>query len=174
MGGIRITMPDLVSCLKEIGLDSPRTYLQTGNVIGRWSGTKAELKSSCELALTKRFGYEAYVVVFDQQELEEAISSYPWGSVDSSIQSYVILSSTEESVDCLVKEGVTLVGSEEKLAAGTLCVYWQVPKGETTTRAFGKFASKPRFKATTTMRNLNTLHKMAASFVRANQKDKAD
>ena len=51
-------------------------------------------------------------------------------------------------------------GAEEKISRGEGVVYWQVPKGSTLDSTIGKTMGKPRYKSSTTTRNLRTLAKV--------------
>ena len=51
-------------------------------------------------------------------------------------------------------------GPDEKISRGDGVIYWQVPKGSTLDSTIGKTMGKPRYKSSTTTRNLRTLAKV--------------
>ena len=54
-------------------------------------------------------------------------------------------------------------GPDEKISRGDGVIYWQVPKGSTLDSTIGKTMGKPRYKSSTTTRNLRTLAKCCVS-----------
>jgi uncharacterized protein (DUF1697 family) len=160
VGGIRISMADLTICLIEAELKDIKTYLQTGNVTCTYAGNAEELKTRSEQALTEKFKYEAYVLVFTQSELEALVRDYPWTQTPPDTHRYAILCFDPQVQNELLEFGQANIKDGEKIAVGNNVIYWQVPRGITLTSNFGKFLSKAKFKSTTTNRNLNTLEKM--------------
>jgi uncharacterized protein (DUF1697 family) len=48
----------------------------------------------------------------------------------------------------------------ERTERGDGVIYWDCPKGHSTDTPFAKLAAKPKYKSTTTTRNLRTLRKL--------------
>jgi uncharacterized protein (DUF1697 family) len=53
-----------------------------------------------------------------------------------------------------------LPASDEQVARGDGVLYWEAPKGSSTTTPFAKLVAKARYRSTTTNRNLRTLRKL--------------
>jgi len=155
-------MTDLKSCLEESGLSNIKTYLQTGNVTCESSQPAETIKTTTEQALAARFNYEAFVLVFTQSELQNIVQNYPWAQTPPNTHRYAILCSDQTIQQELIDYAQSNLQPDEKVAAGKNVIYWQVPRGITLTSPFGKFLGKPKFKSTTTNRNLNTLEKMTS------------
>jgi uncharacterized protein (DUF1697 family) len=159
VSGIKVPMPDLVACLEELSLGEVKTYLQTGNATFESSQTGKKLKSVIEEVLTKRFNYNAFAMMFPATALKEIIAGYPFEANQSSHR-YAIICASQDVIAELSSYRDQLNTSVEDIAPGNHAVYWRVPKGRTTNTTFSKIIAKPKYKATTTNRNLNTLGKM--------------
>lgn len=162
VGGIKVPMKELKECLEGLGLQEIKTYLQTGNVTFESDESAANLKPKIEQALSERFGYEAYVLLFPAGILHDVIANYPFAA-DDIHHRYAIFCSSDEVIKELASVADTLDGSIEAIAPGKHVLYWKVPKGSSTDTTFSKILAKPKYKATTTNRNLNTLEKMVAN-----------
>lgn len=159
VGGIKVPMADLKDCLTGLGLEEVKTYLQTGNVTFVSGLSEAELKSKIEQALTDRFGYTAYVLLYPAEILRDVIDGYPF-ELNESMHRYALFCQSKEVIDELVAHKDELDPKVEMIAPGSVVVYWRVPKGMTLDTTFSKIIAKPKYKATTTNRNINTLEKM--------------
>lgn len=156
VGNIRIKMPDLKNAFHSMGFQNAVTFLQTGNVVFESDKNIAEIKVILEKGLSETFHYQAFVLLYDFDVLDEIVAKYPFQK-DESNHAYVIfierktvfeeLSTIAESVD-------------EEIAKGNTVLYWKVPKGESLNTPFSKITAKAKYKSTTTVRNINTLEKM--------------
>ncbi len=84
--------------------------------------------------------------------------SYPFPD-EADRQSYVTFVSDPAVLDELAAL-VPGPGRDELIARGDGVLYWQVPKGATLDSAVGATMGRPRYKPSTTTRNLRTLHKL--------------
>ncbi|EDK72412.1 protein of unknown function DUF1697 [candidate division TM7 genomosp. GTL1] len=159
VGGVKVPMADLRECLSELGLASIKTYLQTGNVIFDSSKTAGEIKPLIEKALSDRFGYTAFVLIFPATILKKVINHYPFAPTEHEHR-YVIFCVRKSVIDELISYQYKLDHTLEAIAPGDAVVYWKVPKDRSTDTPFSKVLAKPKYKETTTNRNLNTLEKM--------------
>lgn len=158
VGGINLKMADLRVALATLPLSKVKTLLASGNIVCTADTDASELKSMMEAMLRDRFGYDAWVVVLDQQQLESVIESCPYPADDTTRHSYVTLSSDSSVIDELARHGSELNGAEFTRLC-SIALAWLAPAGGTTDSPFGKLAAKPRYKSTTTTRNLRTLLK---------------
>ena len=160
VGGINIKMADLAKTFEDLGFTGVKTILASGNV--RFTTSKKNgpaLKREVEAALTKRFGYEAWVIILDVASVEAIIEGYPFGEDDDSKQPWVMFLGDPPVRDDLLSVAGDLDPSVERLEPADGVIYWEVTKGATTDSAFGKHNSKARFKPHITTRNLRTLRK---------------
>ncbi|PWF24467.1 DUF1697 domain-containing protein [Ancrocorticia populi] len=165
VNGITLRSGELAQLFSDLGFSNVRTVLASGNVcfdseVSPGVPEQARLKLAIETGLRERFGYEAWIVLIEQNGLTEIIQSYPFEE-DAQHHAYVVFASSDESRDELVEAASAQEnGAVEQVGVGKGVVYWRCPKGESTSTPFAKIVAKARFKATTTNRNLNTLRKL--------------
>jgi uncharacterized protein (DUF1697 family) len=177
VNGITIKSADLAALFTELGFTGVKTVLASGNVLfetdapGTTKDRKptaaapadkpATVKRTIEKGLRDRFGYDAWIVLVDHTDLAAIVDGYPFDEVDD-LQPYVVFAS-EPAVVTEVAEFASALDQAadgERARAGSGVVYWEVPKGHSVDTALAKYLAKPKFKATTTTRNLRTLRKL--------------
>jgi uncharacterized protein (DUF1697 family) len=159
VGGINIKMADLREALHAAGFSDARTLLASGNVVLASGLDAAAVKRECEKCLRDVFGYDAWVVVLEAARVSELVAACPYPDDDKSTHTYITLSSDEAMLDELDAAGAALEGVEQK-RLGPEALAWLAPAGGTLDSPFSRISAKPRFKATTTTRNLRTLIKV--------------
>jgi uncharacterized protein (DUF1697 family) len=170
VGGNTVTSADLAALFRDLGLTAVKTVLASGNVLfetdaatepARGPSPAAGLKNTIEQGLRDRFGYDAWIVLIDHADLASIVDGFPFDEVDER-QPYVVFVS-EPGVLSEVADFAATVPQEadgERAVAGDGVLYWEVPKGRSVDTALAKFLAKPRFRSTTTTRNLRTLRKL--------------
>ena len=156
VGGVKLRMAEVATCLREAGYGDVRTVLASGNVLLDSSRDPATDKATIEASLRKRFGYEAWVHVLRLPELERIVEDYPFEADRDGWHDYVIVTTRPELAAEIVATDT------EHAAPGDGVVYWTVPKGDTLSSAVGRLTSKARFAEWTTTRNLRTLRRLLA------------
>jgi uncharacterized protein (DUF1697 family) len=109
--------------------------------------------------LRERFGYEAWVLAYDIDTLRDIDEAYPFEREVDGYQSYVTFVADAAVLDELTALADS-TGPGEKISRGDGVVYWQVPEGATLDSTIGKTMGKPRYKSSSTTRNLRTLAKV--------------
>ena len=74
-----IKMPALKECFESAGFEDVTTYIQSGNVLFRASGSAADLTERIEKMLSKAFDYQATVVVRSRTQMRATIDKAPRG-----------------------------------------------------------------------------------------------
>ncbi|MET1086840.1 MAG: DUF1697 domain-containing protein [Arthrobacter sp.] len=159
VGGINIKMADLRDALVAQGFAGVKTLLASGNVVLASELDAAAVKQEFEKCLRASFGYDAWVVVLTARRVSELVDACPYPEDDKSTHTYITLASDTGSLDELDTAGAALEGAEQK-RLGPEALAWLAPAGGTLDSPFSKISSKPKFKATTTTRNLRTLIKV--------------
>ncbi|OBI48388.1 DUF1697 domain-containing protein [Mycobacterium sp. E787] len=159
VGGVNLKMAEVARALTDAGFANVRTILASGNVLLEASAGAAAVRKKAEAALRATFGYDAWVLVYDIGTVRGVVGAYPFEREVDGYQSYVTFVADEAVLDELagLDKGA---GSDEKIARGDGVLYWQVPKGNTLDSTIGKTMGKPRYKSSTTTRNLRTLAKV--------------
>ena len=159
VSGIKVPMSELKDYLNYLGLNEVKTFLQTGNVTF-WSDKPAnELKQIIEEKLGSRFEYTAFILLYPADILKDVIEQYPFSS-SVGLHRYAIFCESESVINELISHRSELDTAIENIAKGKNVVYWTVPQGSTLNTTFNTIISKPKYKSSTTNRNLNTLEKM--------------
>lgn len=161
VGGVRIKMADLRPALAALPLQNVATLLATGNICCDYAGAAAELKSVVERCLRSTFGYDAWVVVLDGARLGSLVADCPYPPDSAQTHTYITLSSDPAILDELW-DLVSADTGVEQTRLGPEATAWLAPVGGTLDSPFSKISSKPRYKSTTTTRNLRTMLKVLA------------
>ncbi|BBZ41055.1 DUF1697 domain-containing protein [Mycobacterium conspicuum] len=159
VGGVNLKMAEVAAALSEAGFSNVRTILASGNVLLESSSGVTAVRKQAEAALRERFGYEAWVLAYDIDTVRKIAEAYPFEREVDGYQSYVTFVTDAKVLDELAALA-DQAGSDEKIARGVGVVYWQVPKGSTLDSTIGKTMGKPRYKSSTTTRNLRTVAKV--------------
>ena len=160
VGNIRIKMPDLKACFEKLGFSAVVTYLQTGNVVFKSDKNSADIKAVLEAGLTEAFHYEAFVLVYEHAILQDIIANYP-KQREEEFHAYVLFVEREQVFEDLLQQAQILGDSADYIKGGKhQVIYWKVKTGDTLSGSFDKIIAKPKYKSTTTMRNIQTLEKM--------------
>ncbi len=159
VGGVNLKMAEVATALTDAGFTAVRTILASGNVLLESSAKAAGVRKKAEAALRERFGYEAWVLAYDVDAVRAVLDAYPYEPEVDGYQSYVTFVADTAVLDELAGLGKQ-AGPDEKISRGDGVIYWQVPKGSTLDSTIGKTMGKPRYKSSTTTRNLRTLAKL--------------
>ena len=165
VGGITIRNADLAQVFLALGYDAVRTFLASGNVrfeSDAAASDRSDLKAAIESALRRRFSYDAWIVLVTREELESAISGFPFDENDATRQPWVIFGSDQAVLDEVADAAASLDGTVDPIATGPGVVYWNPVKGTTLGTPFAKLIGRRRYRETTTNRNLRTLVKIVA------------
>lgn len=184
VGGITVRSADLADLFRRLGFDGVQTFLASGNVRfetdavpsphsgdapragsaradAAEASARADLTTRIQSALREHFGYEAWIVLVTRAELERAIDGFPFDAGDAARQPWVVFCSDHAAHEELVAAAASLDPVVDPVAAGTDVVYWNPVKGTSVDTPFARLLSKPRYKASTTNRNLRTLVRIA-------------
>jgi len=159
VGGVNLKMADVAQVLTDAGFSNVRTILASGNVLLESSSSVAAVRKKAEATLRQRFGYDAWVLAYDIDNVRAIDEAYPFEREVDGYQSYITFVADEAVLGELTALADS-AGPDEKISGGDGVGYWQVPKGSTLDSTIGKTMGKPRYKSSTTTRNLRTLAKV--------------
>ncbi len=152
-------MKDLKKCFEDLNFQDVKTYLNTGNVTFESVENISEIKKNLESELSKRFKYEAFVLIYKHEFLDQIILNYPF-TKDPDSHAYVIFVDNNDILKELISLGSDLGDESAKIQQGNGVIYWKVLKGSSTDTQFAKIIAKSKYKSMTTVRNVNTLVKI--------------
>jgi uncharacterized protein (DUF1697 family) len=159
VGGITVKSADLADMARGLGLDDVRTVLASGNLTFASPDAAAPLKKRVEGGLRDRFGYDAWIVLTTADHLADVIDAFPFPERDA-YQPYVLFGSDGTVLEEIEAATADLADADERIEQGDRVLYWECPKGASTDTPFAKLIAKPKYKSTTTTRNLRTLRKL--------------
>jgi uncharacterized protein (DUF1697 family) len=159
VGGLNLKMAEVAVAFADAGFADVRTVLASGNVLLDSPGDAAAVRSTAEAALRERFGYQAWVLVYEIDTVRAILEAYPFEPEVAGFHSYVTFVADTAVLDEL-SALATDIGADEKIVRGDGVIYWQVPKGSTLNSTVGKTMGNKRYKSSTTTRNLRTLGKL--------------
>ncbi|OBJ04716.1 pyridoxamine 5-phosphate oxidase [Mycobacterium sp. 1482292.6] len=159
VGGVNLKMAEVATALTDAGFTQVRTILATGNVLLESTAGVSSVRKKAEAALRDRFGYDAWVLAYDVDTVRALVDAFPFEREVDGYQSYVTFVADKTMLDELAALAEK-AGADEKISRGDGVIYWQVPKGATLDSTIGKTMGKPRYKSSTTTRNLRTLDKV--------------
>jgi uncharacterized protein (DUF1697 family) len=163
VGGVNLKMAEVAAALTDAGFAHVRTILASGNVLLESPAGAGAVRRKAEAALRERFGYDAWVLVYDLDTVRAVVDAYPFEREVEGYQSYVTFVADGAVLDELAALAGLKGGTDEKISRGPDplgVVYWQVAKGSTLDSTIGKTMNKARYKSSTTTRNLRTLAKV--------------
>jgi uncharacterized protein (DUF1697 family) len=159
VGGITIRMAELKTALKSRPFSGVKTLLASGNVVLASDLSPAGVKKEFEACLRESFGYDAWVVVLAADRVGELVAACPYPADDASTHTYLTLGSDAGVLAELYEAGSGLDGAQVTVL-GPEALAWLAPAGGTLDSPFSKLSSKPKYKASTTTRNLRTMIKV--------------
>ena len=160
-----IAKDDLKQCFENIGLESVRTYIQSGNVLFRSKETDdRKLTSWIEAALSKQFHYQAHVVVFSRNQFESDVQSAPknWGIDETKKHNALFLLRDLRPID-VMEQLPSPVKKHETVGMAKSTLFWSTSKDYKGKTTLMKLARMPVYKQMT-VRNHNTTMKLLALF----------
>jgi len=164
VGGRSLAMSALRDFAYALGLEEPRTLLQSGNLIFRSAGRKPpELERLLESEAEKRLGFATDFLVRSGRELGSILADnpFPTAARRDPARLLVMFLKDEPSADAIAALRQAIVG-RESIAAGARQLYIVYPDGigrsKLTTRLI-----EQRIGSRGTGRNWNTVVKLAAA-----------
>jgi uncharacterized protein (DUF1697 family) len=155
-----IRMADLKECVEEVGYEDVSTFIASGNVLFEtMERSAANLESTLETALERRFGRPIAVVVRSRAELGRIVKAIPaeWIRNDRLRVNVAFLRRTLDgrklARQLQPKEGV------DELVATKAAVIWATRRDALTRSGMQKLIGDPAYKDLT-VRNLNTTLKL--------------
>lgn len=151
LGKRQLKMDDLRRIAIELGLDSPETYIASGNLIFRSDESEATLKRMLESAIADHMSAKVAVMIRDANELARTVEDNPFAREPANRVVAIFLDSKAAN-DAL--EDARNVG-DERMAVGSREIYVHYPSGQ------GRSKLKLRAAQEGTARNMNTIAKLA-------------
>jgi uncharacterized protein (DUF1697 family) len=161
-GSTLVSMGDLQAACLKMGFVGARTYLNSGNIILNSALSEGELSEIIIAGLREELGKEIRIVIRRIGELRAIVRKNPFPDAPGSRVGVFLLN---EQFDPGIISGFTIVGKEE-IRAGDRELYILYPDG------MGRSRLKwPTALRNGTMRNINTISKLAGMGYEKNPED---
>ena len=160
-----ISKEELRQLFEDLGFESVRTYIQSGNILFK-SGKKSskKLAKSIEEELSKRFSYDARAVVLSSNQYKSAVESASenWGKNEQQKHNALFLLG-DNTPKKIAKELPLQKPGIETIELGKNVIFWSVSKDSLTKTSYMKLAALPVYQQVT-IRNHNTVFKLLQLF----------
>ena len=153
VGGRKLVMAELTAIATELGLDSPRTFIASGNLLFASSKGEAALKQSLEAELREHMGGTVGVMVRTAAEMQAVAKANPFADRPGNRVAAIFLDETPQK-DAV--ETARNLASDEAIALGTREIY--VGYGSA---GMGRSRIAIPAAKNGTARNMNTVQKLA-------------
>lgn len=167
VNGVTIKMETLREVFAACGCAGVKTVLATGNAVFSFAEgvEEQEIKRILEAALSKRFSYDAHLMLRTGDEVRRIAEAAQNIAVDEATHLYYLFCEGEAVLRELADAFAALPrGENETFTRFLRGAFWTVKKGETLSSAFGaKVLGAARYRDTVTSRNANTLQKVCAA-----------
>jgi uncharacterized protein (DUF1697 family) len=152
-----IKMPALKECFEANGFEDVVTYIQSGNVLFRGTGSGAALANRIEKMLNKTFAhYRAWVLVRSHAQMRTIVEKAPEGfGKDPQVYLYDVVFLKEPLTASAALKNVPTKEDVDEIHAGRGVLYFSRLKSRATQSRLNRVASLPIYK-NMTIRNWNT------------------
>lgn len=164
-GHKKIKMADLKNHLEELGFKDVETYIQSGNIIFKYtSENERSLAEKVELMITKKYGFEAKALVIIAEVFREIFDKNPYLPIkQNEIKQlyYTLLFDTPDPLNIKKLQEVDAQGDE--FVFGESCLYFYYPNGYGNSK-INNVVVENKLKVSATTRNwktMNTLYEMS-------------
>jgi uncharacterized protein (DUF1697 family) len=155
-----IKMADLKACFERIGFSDVVTYIQSGNVLFTDSHGVDTVTTLIEKELSKRFGYNACVVLVSQDELSRTVKKAPKGfGTKPDVYRYDVIFLKKPLKPLEVIETVPVNKDADCVVAGDHVLYFSRLISKASQSKLMKIVQSPAYKSLT-IRNWNTTTKL--------------
>ena len=151
VGGRQLKMDELKRIATDLGYESPRTYIASGNLLFVTGKSDATVKRELEAAIAEHMGKPVEVMVRTARGMSEVVAANPFANEPGNRT--VAIFFDDPPAQQIIDSAKNV--ADERLALGTREIYGHYPSGQ------GRSKLKFGTKAPSTARNMNTVAKLA-------------
>jgi uncharacterized protein (DUF1697 family) len=151
-----IRMPALKECFEAGGFEDVATYIQSGNVLFRATGSATALSDRIEKLLSRTFGYRASLVLRSHAQMRAIVEGAPkgYGTKPTAYRYDVAFLKAPLTAKAAVKQ-IPIKKGVDELHAGRGVLYFSRLESRVTQSRLNRVASLPIYQSMT-LRNWNT------------------
>jgi uncharacterized protein (DUF1697 family) len=162
IGAVRFSMKELAAALTAAGFSDVRTVLASGNVVlTAENDDPKRIAAAVADVVRAEFGFDIAVIAAAVPVVRAALEGYPFPRAEDR-HAYVVFAEDPGALAELLESAGALDPEVERVRRGEGVLYWDAPKGETLTTAFGRRYSARQRSGAVTTRNIKTLEKVLA------------
>jgi uncharacterized protein (DUF1697 family) len=155
-----IKMTALQSCFEDLGFEDVRTYIQSGNVLFRATGSNAKLTKQIEAALSKTFKYKSRAVVRSLKQMKSIVANAPKGfGREPAAYRYDVIFLKEPLTAAKAMKSVSTKEGVDQAFAGKGVIYFSRIESKVTQSHVNRIVMMPVYQSMT-IRNWNTTTKL--------------
>ena len=151
LGKRQLKMEDLRRVAAGLGLEDPRTYIASGNLLFRSRKGEAALKAELEAAIGDHMGATVGIMIRTAKELAAVVGANPFADEPPSLVVAIFLDAAPPTEAAKAAKNV----DGERIALGKREIYVHYPRGQGRSRLAIPAAAHG------TARNMNTVAKLA-------------
>ena len=151
MGSTTLRMTELRTIAEGLGLESPRTFIASGNLLFSSGKGERAIKSTLEAALKEHMSRDVGVMVRTAKEVADVVAANPFADEPGNRVVAIFLDEAAPADAVEAAKNVT----DERVALGRREIYVHYPSGQGPSRLAIPAAARG------TARNMNTLAKLA-------------
>ena len=151
VGGRQLKMSDLKRIAEDLGLESRRTYIASGNLLFASSKSEKAVKAALEQAIEEHMGKDVGVMVRTAAEMRAIVEANAFPEEPGNRVVAIFLD--EKPAKAAIEDAKNI--ADERMALGTREIYVHYPSGQ------GRSKLKIPAAARGTARNMNTVAKLA-------------
>ena len=149
--GRSLKMADLKRIAEELGLESPRTFIASGNLLFASARSEGAVKASLEAAVEKHMGKPVGVMVRTAREMAAVAKANPFADQPGNRVVAIFLDAPPPKDAADLAKNI----ADERMALGRREIYVHYPSGQ------GRSKLRIPAAASGTARNMNTVVKLA-------------
>lgn len=158
VGGKRkLLMADLKTIATNCGAQNVDTYIQSGNILADWSGSKKEFSQKLSASIQSEFGYEVPVITISSEDLAIAAAKNPFANSSDITQMHLTFLS--EEADQKIIDNLRFPVSEDEFHIKGNFVYIKCKGSYHKTKLSNQFFEK-NLQVQATTRNWKTVSKL--------------
>jgi len=157
-GHKKVPMADLRQLLTELGLNSVKTYIQSGNVVFQSEEKETvSLEDLIRKGIQNHFGFEISVLVKTDKEVHDIFNNNPFSEEIKPSSYFIILHTVPDNN--LVTETSKIQQDNEMFQIDNSCIYTYCSIGYGNAKCTTNFFER-KLKVSATARNYRTMNKL--------------
>lgn len=167
VGGHQVKMDQLRSLFEELGFTNVETFIASGNVIFDAKSTKSKsLESKIEKHLLKSLGYEVTTFIRSVSELAAIAKYEPFSPDDIEVETHTLYVAflAEPLAKAAISNLLSKASAIDGFHVNDREIYWLYRRENGESKFYGTFLEKTIGKLPVTVRNVNTVQRLAKKY----------